>query len=171
MEYNPGAQQWQSNEITWSPGTYTLRVYALNNTGIIHAATVTFVVIPGTGFMATVIMAAAIVGLIAVVAIVGYVGHRKGWWSKVLGGIRRGGGEQDYDVELSDLQGVGATLEKRLKEGGFDSVSKIADADSEELGQIKGLSTDRAENMIEQAQKLLQEAKNNAEAGVQEGGA
>ncbi|MBD3157373.1 MAG: hypothetical protein GF309_01170 [Candidatus Lokiarchaeota archaeon] len=171
MEYNPGAQQWQSNEIKWSPGTYTLRVYALNNTGVIHAATVTFVVIPGTGFMATVLMAAAIVGLIAVVAIVGYVGHRKGWWSRVLGGIRRGGGVQDYGLELSDLQGVGATLEKRLKEGGFDSVSKIAEADSQELGQIKGLSTDRAENMIEQAQKLLQEAKDNAEAGIQEGGA
>jgi len=56
---------------------------------------------------------------------------------------------------LSELTGVGEKLTEALKEKGFDSLEKIAQASVEDLTQIKGVGKVKAEKLGKQAKQLL----------------
>jgi hypothetical protein len=57
--------------------------------------------------------------------------------------------------ELQQLKGVGSILVQRFQEAGFDSFSKIAQADQEELKKIKGLNPRNIGSIQEQAKAFL----------------
>ncbi|MHA1781749.1 MAG: hypothetical protein ACTSYL_12885 [Candidatus Thorarchaeota archaeon] len=101
LEYNPAAQQWQETNFTWAPGNYTLRVFGRNATGIVHAQEISFRVIAGmTPFPWLLVGAAA--GVIGLVAVVGIVAYKKGWFGKAgrklgLGKDGKGGGDGSSD--------------------------------------------------------------------------
>ncbi len=57
---------------------------------------------------------------------------------------------------LQDLSGVGKKMVDQLQEAGFDSLEKIAEADTSGLTQVKGLGKIKAEKMIGEAKSLLE---------------
>jgi len=57
--------------------------------------------------------------------------------------------------ELSQLQGVGEKTLAALREAGFDSLEKIAKAAIDDLTKVKGVGQKRAEQMIEEAKKIV----------------
>ena len=63
--------------------------------------------------------------------------------------------DQDEDAPAAHLTDVGEKLIKQLAEKGFDSIQKIAEADIEQLTQIKGLGKIKAQKIIEEAKMLL----------------
>ena len=89
--YSPAAGMFQSVGLTWSPGNITLQVFGKNETGIVSAAVAHFYVRAGeTPFMwiPVAVAGAAVVGIV----VVGYVGHKRGTWSRIR--KRSGGGEK-----------------------------------------------------------------------------
>ena len=60
------------------------------------------------------------------------------------------------DATIEDLSGVGEKLLDQLKEAGFDSLEKIADANVDDLTQIKGLGKIKAQKMIEEAKSFFE---------------
>lgn len=56
---------------------------------------------------------------------------------------------------LDTLHGVGDKLMLLLKEAGFDSLEKIAQADVNDLTQVQGIGEVRAQKVIEEAKRLL----------------
>lgn len=56
---------------------------------------------------------------------------------------------------IADLDGVGEKLVVQLKEAGFDTLKKIAEANIETITQVKGLGKVRAKKIIEQSRSLL----------------
>ncbi len=58
---------------------------------------------------------------------------------------------------VSELSGVGEKLMEALEEGGFDTLSKIAQAAVDDLTQVKGVGKVKAEKIIKQAKQLLKE--------------
>lgn len=67
--------------------------------------------------------------------------------------------DDDEDEEiyesLSELKGVGPKLAEKLEEAGYDTISSVAAASSEELTAIKGVSEKKAEELIELAKAYL----------------
>ncbi|MHA1291829.1 MAG: helix-hairpin-helix domain-containing protein [Promethearchaeota archaeon] len=59
-------------------------------------------------------------------------------------------------LKLEDVKGIGKKLEI-LKEGGIDTVEKLARAKINELTEIKGIGKTTAEKLIENAKDLLEE--------------
>ncbi len=58
---------------------------------------------------------------------------------------------------LTNIQGVGPKNAEKLVEQGYDSISKVAEADPEELATaISGFSVSKAEGIIEKANALLE---------------
>lgn len=58
--------------------------------------------------------------------------------------------------EISDIKGIGPTLEKRLILAHYDSVKALADAESEEVAQkVEGITVDGAKRIIKEAKDLL----------------
>jgi len=60
---------------------------------------------------------------------------------------------------LKDLDGVGPTLQERLKESGYSSLKKLTKAQPEEVAEVKGISKRKAEDLIAQAKKLVPKPK------------
>ncbi|MBS3794685.1 MAG: 50S ribosomal protein L32e [Candidatus Thorarchaeota archaeon] len=60
---------------------------------------------------------------------------------------------------LKDLDGVGPTLQGRLKESGYSSLKKLTKAQPEEVAEVKGISKSKAEDLIAQAKKLVPKPK------------
>lgn len=60
---------------------------------------------------------------------------------------------------LKDLDGVGPTLQERLKESGYSSLKKLAKAQPEKVAEVKGISESKAEDLIAQAKKLVPKPK------------
>ena len=56
---------------------------------------------------------------------------------------------------LENLSGVGEKMLEHLKEAGFDTLAKIADASVEDLTNVKGLGEVKATKIIKDAKKLL----------------
>jgi hypothetical protein len=71
LEYNSAARNWYSNEVEWADGNYTLQVFARNNSGIVHAAQITFIVQTGAipSDMLFLILIAAGIGIAGFVVI------------------------------------------------------------------------------------------------------
>lgn len=74
--------------------------------------------------------------------------------------------ETEYNKDLKDsynsllsLDGVGEATATHLYQESFRSVEDIAKATVDELSQVKGISKEKAEKLIEDAKKLLQENK------------
>jgi len=63
--------------------------------------------------------------------------------------------EDEEEISIDDLSGVGEKVIESLKEIGFDSLEKIADADVKELTKIKGLGKVKATKIIDEAKELL----------------
>ncbi len=61
---------------------------------------------------------------------------------------------------LASLSGVGKKLKEALVAAGFDSLEKIAEANPENLTEIKGLGEVKAGKMIKEAKKLLKKSDN-----------
>jgi len=61
--------------------------------------------------------------------------------------------------DLTSLPGVGAKVAVALKEAGFDSLEKLAEAKIEELSKIKGLGKKKVEGIIQEANKLTAKPK------------
>ena len=58
---------------------------------------------------------------------------------------------------LSQLPGVGEKLQEALRQQGFDTLEKIAEAETDALTVVKGLGKVKAEKLIEEAKALLKE--------------
>jgi N utilization substance protein A len=74
--------------------------------------------------------------------------------------------ETEYNKDLKDsytallsLDGVGEATATHLYQESFRSVEDVAKATIDELSQIKGISKEKAEKLIEDAKKLFQENK------------
>jgi len=61
----------------------------------------------------------------------------------------------DEPATLEDVPGIGEKMIEALKEAGFDSVEKIANATVEDLTPVKGLGTIKAEKIVANCRKLL----------------
>ncbi|MBI5149297.1 MAG: transcription termination/antitermination protein NusA [Candidatus Omnitrophica bacterium] len=57
--------------------------------------------------------------------------------------------------DMGSLSGIGEKLTAQLKQGGFDTLEKIANADVESLVQIKGLGEVKAKKIIKEAKGLI----------------
>ncbi|MHA1929059.1 MAG: hypothetical protein ACTSV2_10845, partial [Candidatus Thorarchaeota archaeon] len=88
LTYVPETGLWQSIEVRWDPGTYDLRVYGRNMSGVVHMQSVRFIVEPGDDPMPMYIL----YGLIAAVACVMLLGIVDVKTHKVRNGTRRLGG-------------------------------------------------------------------------------
>jgi len=66
-------------------------------------------------------------------------------------------------TELHNIDGVGPAMEERLEENGYEDVEAIADADEEELSEVKQVTSDKALDFIVQAQNLIEEDDEEAE--------
>ncbi len=64
--------------------------------------------------------------------------------------------DEPSDDPIGKLSGVGKTLVAALKEAGFDTLEKIAEASEEDLTRVKGLGTIKAQKMIEEARSFFQ---------------
>ena len=62
------------------------------------------------------------------------------------------------DLELEDLEGVGPTTARKLKEAGINSVIQLATVSADELATDIGGNKDAAGTFIIAAQKLLRES-------------
>ncbi len=83
LTYNPQTQLWQSSNQTWPVGNITVQVFGRNMSGVVHAATTYFVVLPGnTPFPWPLVIGLIAGGAVAAVVIL-YGGYRKGLWSKL----------------------------------------------------------------------------------------
>ena len=63
------------------------------------------------------------------------------------------------DLELEDLEGIGPTTARKMKEAGIGSVVQLAVMSAEELSTEIGSTKESATNFILAAKKLLQETK------------
>ena len=63
--------------------------------------------------------------------------------------------EEGPKIVLTELEGVGEKLSKRLEEAGMDSVQALAKSTVEELTQIEGVGKKKAEGLIEQAKQYI----------------
>ena len=59
------------------------------------------------------------------------------------------------DLDISLIKGIGAKTAMLLKESGFDTVSKIANATTEELSKVPGVGPATATAMNNEAKVLL----------------
>ncbi len=57
-------------------------------------------------------------------------------------------------MEIEELKDVGEKTAEKLKEAGYDEISKIANADLEDLIQKTGLTESKAEKIIESAKNI-----------------
>jgi len=92
MEYMADSRLWQSTEIRWATGTYDLQVFAKNNTGIVHAQIVRFVVQSGDDpfWLYMLLLGAGVVGAVLVLGIVDYkTGKVRGAFGALGNKIRR----------------------------------------------------------------------------------
>lgn len=64
-------------------------------------------------------------------------------------------------IALTDVSGIGGTLEEKLNEYGIESVEELAKADADPLTAVKGLKTRKAENLIEKARAHLDDVWDN----------
>ncbi len=62
----------------------------------------------------------------------------------------------DSSEPLAHLSGVGQKLIDQLKESGFDTLEKIADAEEEKLTEVKGLGKIKAQKMISEAKSFFE---------------
>jgi len=76
-------------------------------------------------------------------------------WKEIQEGQEEGDEDDEEEVSIADLSGVGAKLIGQLTEAGFDMLEKIAEADVGALTEIKGLGKVKAEKMIKEASELL----------------
>ena len=65
-------------------------------------------------------------------------------------------------VDVSEIKGVGAKTAMLLKEGGFDTVDKIASTKVEDLTKVPGIGDATAKKMIDEAKNILASAKEEA---------
>ncbi|GAH69121.1 unnamed protein product [marine sediment metagenome] len=65
------------------------------------------------------------------------------------------------DLDISLIKGIGAKTAMLLKESGFDTVSKIANATTEELSKVPGVGPATATAMNNEAKVLLSKKAEN----------
>ncbi len=63
--------------------------------------------------------------------------------------------QEEIEVSLRDLSGIGEKLIGLLVEAGYDSLERIAEATPEELSKIKGLGKVKAERMVTEAREMI----------------
>jgi len=63
------------------------------------------------------------------------------------------------DLEINDIEGIGPTTTKKLKEAGIVSVMDLAVASAEELAIDINSSKESAATFVKGAQKLLRDSK------------
>ena len=63
------------------------------------------------------------------------------------------------EISIADLSGVGKKLVDELEGKGLGTLFKIAEATIEDLTQIKGLGKIKAQKMIDEAKKLIEECE------------
>jgi len=66
--------------------------------------------------------------------------------------------ESVIDLEIADVEGIGPTTSKKLKEAGYISVMDLAVASSDELAEQTNLTKESAATIIIASQKLLRES-------------
>ncbi|MBD3408392.1 MAG: hypothetical protein GF411_19875 [Candidatus Lokiarchaeota archaeon] len=116
MEYYPPGGVWTSIDMRWNPGEYEVQVFGLNNTGIIHAQTVHFTVQPGDDPWLLYLIAGIAVAGVTIVS-VGYVGHRKGWWSRLKEKVRPGDDKGKKSTKKKETKSKKKTKKSKKKSG------------------------------------------------------
>ena len=61
-------------------------------------------------------------------------------------------------TDLDNIDGVGPAMEERLEENGYEDVEALAEADEDELSEVKQVTSDKALDFIVQAQNLIEDA-------------
>ena len=61
-------------------------------------------------------------------------------------------------TELDKIDGVGPAMEERLEENGYENVEALAEADEDELSEVKQVTSDKALDFIVQAQNLIEDS-------------
>jgi helicase len=64
-------------------------------------------------------------------------------------------GVDEQTVTLTYVSGIGGTLARRLREAGIEDIEDLAQADSTDVAQIRGVSDSRATRWIEEAGQLM----------------
>jgi transcription termination/antitermination protein NusA len=67
--------------------------------------------------------------------------------------------EECAGTSIEDLPGVGEKTLLNLREGGFETLESVAEADIEKLTSVKGIAKKKAETLIKEAGKLLGKKK------------
>ena len=63
--------------------------------------------------------------------------------------------------ELQRLKGIGEVLSQRLVEASYDSIAKVAGAETKGLERIAGMHPQKIRNIVTQARKMTGEAEKN----------
>ena len=61
-------------------------------------------------------------------------------------------------TDLDNIDGVGPAMEERLEENGYEDVEALAEADEDELSEVKQVTSDKALDFIVQAQNLIEDS-------------
>ena len=61
-------------------------------------------------------------------------------------------------TDLNNIDGVGPAMEERLEENGYEDVEALAEADEDELSEVKQVTSDKALDFIVQAQNLIEDS-------------
>lgn len=72
--------------------------------------------------------------------------------------------------ELQQLNGIGNVLSQRLVQNGYDTISKVAAAQTKGLEKISGMHSKRVRTIVAQAREMTGEADKSRHAWLEEKG-
>ena len=64
-------------------------------------------------------------------------------------------GVDEQTVTLTYVSGIGGTLARRLRDAGIEDIEDLAQADSKDVAQVRGVSESRAARWIEEAAQIM----------------
>ena len=64
-------------------------------------------------------------------------------------------GVDEQTVTLTYVSGIGGTLARRLRDAGIEDIEDLAQADSKDVAQVRGVSESRAARWIEEATQIM----------------
>ncbi len=70
--------------------------------------------------------------------------------------------------ELQKLKGIGEVLSRRLVEASYDTIAKVAAAESKGLERIEGMNPQTVRSIVTQARKLMGAAEKSQHTWLEE---
>ncbi|MFO7837021.1 MAG: helix-hairpin-helix domain-containing protein [Candidatus Thorarchaeota archaeon] len=63
----------------------------------------------------------------------------------------------EEEIQVSDIPGIGPTIEDRLANAGYTTVSALSEADPLVLAEVEGISENKAEQIVDEARAMVSE--------------